>query len=58
MFELMQSYQIELPSIGVFRRGMMNEYRGPLDVKGIARFLKEDAKVKLFFSLYFNPISL
>lgn len=47
MMELMRNYQIELPSIGVFRKGMMSEYRGPLDVKGMANFLKQDALVPI-----------
>jgi hypothetical protein len=41
----MDAYQIALPSIRVFRRGIMGDYRGPVDTDGMAKYLMEDAKV-------------
>eukprot|EP01039_Chlorochromonas_danica_P001573 gene1573-1718_t len=42
--ELIDAYGITVPSIRVFRRGIISEYRGPLDSdEGIADFLKEDS---------------
>lgn len=43
--EITDAYSIVTPSIKVFRRGIMAEYRGPLfDVKGMAAYLVEDAQ--------------
>jgi hypothetical protein len=41
----MDAYQIALPSVRVFRRGIMGDYRGPVDSHGMATYLMEDAKV-------------
>jgi hypothetical protein len=43
----MDAYQIALPSIRVFRRGIMGDYRGPVDSSdGMASYVMEDAKVR------------
>lgn len=42
-----------MPSIRVFRRGIISEYRGPLDSEeGIADFLREDSLVRIISMLY------
>lgn len=43
--ELLDAYDITLPSVRVFRRGIMTDYRGPLDPVGMAKYIIEDAKV-------------
>lgn len=43
MAEVIESYGINLPLIKVFRRGIMTEYRGPYDAKGISKFILEDS---------------
>ena len=43
--ELIDAYDITLPSIRVFRRGIMADYRGPADTAGMAKYIMEDAKV-------------
>jgi hypothetical protein len=42
---LIEAYGITIPSIRVFRRGIMSDYRGPQDTDGIAKYIVEDAKV-------------
>lgn len=43
MSELIESYELSLPVIRVFRRGIMSEYRGPVDSDGIVAYLQQDA---------------
>ncbi|KAJ1430041.1 hypothetical protein B484DRAFT_449113 [Ochromonadaceae sp. CCMP2298] len=42
--ELIEAYGIAVPSVKVFRRGIMGDYRGPLDSEGIAKYVAEDAE--------------
>jgi hypothetical protein len=42
--ELVDAYQIPMPSVRVFRHGMMVDYRGPYEASGIATYLREDSK--------------
>ena len=47
--ELIDAYSITVPSVRVFRRGVMADYRGPLDGAGdvaskIAAYVKEDSQ--------------
>lgn len=44
--ELIDAYSIQVPSIKVFRRGIMAEYRGPFDAAGMNAYLKEDSQVR------------
>jgi hypothetical protein len=41
--ELIDAYSIQIPSIKVFRRGIMADYRGPYDSKGIEKYIEEDS---------------
>ena len=45
--ELIDAYSIQVPSLKVFRRGIMSEYRGPFDAAGMTTYLKEDSQVRL-----------
>ena len=45
MKEIIDAYGITLPSIRVFRKGIMAEYRGPFDSEGIAAYIIDDAQV-------------
>ena len=51
--ELVDAYAIVVPSIKVFRRGIMSDYRGPLEAAGMAQFLPADSRpsVKVVASL-------
>lgn len=43
--EIIDAYGITLPTIKVFRRGIMSDYRGPVDTaKNIATYIKQDSK--------------
>eukprot|EP00596_Hydrurales_sp_CCMP1899_P010056 CAMPEP_0119038502 /NCGR_PEP_ID=MMETSP1177-20130426/7464_1 /TAXON_ID=2985 /ORGANISM="Ochromonas sp, Strain CCMP1899" /LENGTH=571 /DNA_ID=CAMNT_0007001167 /DNA_START=151 /DNA_END=1863 /DNA_ORIENTATION=- len=42
--ELIDAYSIQVPSIKVFRRGIMADYRGPFDIPGITNYLREDSQ--------------
>ena len=43
--EIIDAYGITLPTIKVFRRGIMSDYRGPVDTAtNIANYIKEDSK--------------
>ena len=43
--EIIDAYSITVPTIKVFRRGIMSDYRGPLDsASNIANYIKEDCK--------------
>ena len=44
--ELIDAYGIAVPTVKVFRRGIMGDYRGPYDAEGIAKYIIEDAKVQ------------
>jgi hypothetical protein len=44
--ELVEAYAISVPSIRVFTRGVMADYRGPYDATGIAAYLREDSQVR------------
>jgi hypothetical protein len=44
--ELIDAYSIQVPSIKVFRRGIMADYRGPFDIPGITNYLREDSQVR------------
>jgi len=47
MKEVLEAYGITVPSIRVFRRSVMGDYRGPsTNVQGIADYIKEDALVR------------
>lgn len=56
--ELIDAYDITLPSVRVFRRGIMADYRGPSDPVGMAKYIIEDAKVsELSVTYVINRIS-
>lgn len=42
--EITEAYGIIVPSIKVFRRGIMADYRGPMDRAGIAQYVIDDAQ--------------
>jgi len=42
--EVMDAYRLSSPSIKVFRRGSMADYRGPGDAKGILEYIKQDSQ--------------
>mmetsp|Transcript_27075 Transcript_27075/g.45348 ORF Transcript_27075/g.45348 Transcript_27075/m.45348 type:complete len:673 (+) Transcript_27075:61-2079(+) len=45
MKELIEAYGIEVPTIRVFRRGIMGDYRGPMDSStSVANYIVEDSK--------------
>jgi hypothetical protein len=52
--ELIEAYGIAVPSVRVFRRGIMADYRGPYDSAGIAEYLNEDALVNISQPFHFN----
>jgi hypothetical protein len=47
--ELTEAYSITIPCVKVFRRGIMSEYKGPYDFKGIAKYISEDSLVRFTF---------
>ena len=51
--ELVDAYSIVVPCIKVFRRGIMSDYRGPLDAVGMATYVPSDSmpSVKIVASL-------
>jgi hypothetical protein len=42
--EIVDAYGLVVPSIKVFRRGVMAEFRGPTDSAGIAQYVKDDSQ--------------
>lgn len=52
--EITEAYGIIVPSIKVFRRGIMADYRGPMDRAGIAQYVIDDAQpsVKRLLSVH------
>lgn len=51
--ELVDAYAIVVPCIKVFRRGIMSDYRGPVEAPGMAQYLPGDSQpsVKVVSSL-------
>lgn len=54
--ELIEAYQIAVPSVRVFRRGIMADYRGPLDSEGMAKYILEDAKVGAYHCYFIRNL--
>ena len=42
MKEIMDAYHLSSPSIKIFRRGIMLDYRGAKDSSGIVEYIKKD----------------
>lgn len=52
--EIIDAYGIPIPSVLVFRNGILMDYQGPLhDSEAIAAFIKDDARVLLLPLFYF-----
>jgi hypothetical protein len=53
MEDIRQAYALVTPSIKVFRRGVISDWRGPFDAKGIAKHIQKDklASVKVLSTL-------
>lgn len=50
--EIIEAYGISVPSVLIFRKGALADYRGPYDSKGIAQYIAEDVKVSIVVSLF------
>jgi hypothetical protein len=54
--EIIDAYAVIVPAILIFRKGSLNDFRGPNEPKGIAAYILEDVKVRKEYLLnkYFH----
>ena len=56
--EIMEAYRLTSPSIKVFRRGTMADYRGPHDAVGIAEYIRGDSQPSIHSLATFDEVKL
>ena len=47
--EVLEAYSISIPSIKVFRRGLISEWDGPIDAQGIVEHIEKELKPSVTF---------